>query len=88
LPDLSVRGEGERYRFLPDGKSFVVLQGPFRNQNFWLVDLASGHKRQLTELKPGFALRNFDVSPDGKRIVFDRVQENSDIVLIDLPARR
>ncbi len=28
--------------------------------------------------------RSFDVSPDGKEIVFDRVRDNSDIVLIDL----
>ena len=31
-------------------------------------------------------IRSFDVSPDGKQIVFDRYRENSDIVLIDLPA--
>jgi Tol biopolymer transport system component len=27
----------------------------------------------------------FDVSPDGKQIVFDRARNASDIVLIDLP---
>jgi hypothetical protein len=32
-------------------------------------------------------LRNFDIAPDGSHIVFDRVQENSDVVLIDLPPR-
>ena len=26
----------------------------------------------------------FDVTPDGRRIVFDRIEENSDIVLIEL----
>jgi hypothetical protein len=31
--------------------------------------------------------RAFDITPDGKQIVFDRVRENSDIVLIDLPPR-
>jgi hypothetical protein len=30
-------------------------------------------------------LRRFDVSPDGKRIVVERVRENSDVVLIELP---
>jgi len=29
-------------------------------------------------------MRTFDITPDGKQIVFDRVRENSDIVLIDL----
>jgi hypothetical protein len=27
---------------------------------------------------------SFDVTPDGKQIVFDRLRDNSDIVLIDL----
>ena len=27
----------------------------------------------------------FDITPDGKEIVFDRLRDNSDIVLIDLP---
>jgi len=29
-------------------------------------------------------MRTFDVTPDGGRIVFDRLIENSDILLIDL----
>ena len=29
-------------------------------------------------------MRTFDITPDGNRIVFDRLRENSDIVLIDL----
>jgi hypothetical protein len=28
-------------------------------------------------------MRTFDVTPDGKRIVFDRLRDNSDIVVID-----
>jgi hypothetical protein len=46
----------------------------------------SGNRRapELTDLRPGRATHSFDVTPDGKRIVFDRVQENSDVVLIEL----
>jgi len=30
-------------------------------------------------------MRTFDVTPDGKQIVFDRLRENSQVVMIDLP---
>ena len=59
--------------------------GGFRRQDFWVFDLATGERRQLTALRPGESLQRFDVSPDGKRIVFERVRENSDIVLIEVP---
>jgi hypothetical protein len=32
-------------------------------------------------------MRTFDITPDGRSIVFDRLRENSDIVLIDLPGK-
>jgi Tol biopolymer transport system component len=66
---------GDRYRFLPDGKSLVVMQGRARDQDFWLVELATGRRRQLTSLRPGYDMKSFDVSPDGKQILFDRARE-------------
>ena len=69
------------------GDELVVKLGGFRRQDFWSVDLASGQRRRLTALKPGESLQRFDVSPDGKRILFERVRENSDIALIVLPPR-
>ena len=84
-PDFQFRtGVGDRYRFLPNSKSVVVLVGEYRRQNFWVLNLETGHFRQLTDLKPGYSINGFDVSRDGKLILFDRVQDNSDIVLIDL----
>jgi hypothetical protein len=41
----------------------------------------------VTRLRPGESLHRFDVSPDGRRIVLERVRENSDIALIELPSR-
>jgi hypothetical protein len=33
-------------------------------------------------------MRTFDITADGIQIVFDRLRENSDIVLIDLPKKQ
>ena len=57
----------------------------FESQDFWLLDLATNETRPLTRLSDHGYLNTFDVTPDGKHIVFDRSRQNSDIVLIDLP---
>jgi Tol biopolymer transport system component len=84
LPAIRLRVEGKRYRFLPNGLALVYAQGPFPAQDFWLLDLATKKSRQLSRLNNSAATPAFDVTADGKQIVFDRVRENSDIVLIDL----
>jgi Tol biopolymer transport system component len=84
LPAIRLRVEGKRYRFAPNGLALVYAQGPFPAQDFWLLDLATKKSRQLTRFNNSAATRSFDVTADGKQIVFDRVRENSDIVLIDL----
>ncbi len=82
LPTVRARPGG--YRFLPDGTGMVYL--PFiPSLDFWLVDFDTKTSRQLTRLSNQGALATFDVTPDGKAIVFDRSRQNSDIVLIDLP---
>jgi class 3 adenylate cyclase/Tol biopolymer transport system component len=80
LPSIQVL-DGERCRFLPDGKG-LVYQGPL---DFWLLDLISNETKQLTRLPSPSSTRTFDVTPDGSQIIFDRLRENSDIVLIELP---
>jgi Tol biopolymer transport system component len=72
------------YRFMPNGKALIALGGNLRAQNFFWVDLENRQQRQLTDFKGGFVIQNFDVSPDGTRIVFDRLRDNSDIVLMKL----
>jgi dipeptidyl aminopeptidase/acylaminoacyl peptidase len=84
LPEIWVALTGNRYRFLPDGTGLVIMQGVFSRQNFSLLDLRAGTLRPLTNLQPGFEMRTFDVSPDGKRILFDRFRRNADVVLIEL----
>ena len=85
LPDVILRRLGERVRFLPDGKSLIYMGGLLVSQDFWLLDLASMKSRLLTRLQNRAAMRTFDVTSDGKQIVFDRLRENSQVVMIDLP---
>jgi Tol biopolymer transport system component len=69
---------------MPNGKALIALVGNLGAQNFFWVDLESARQRQMTDFKPGFVIQNFDVSPDGTQIVFDRQRDNSDIVLMNL----
>jgi Tol biopolymer transport system component len=87
LPGLTLTRGARRLAFVPGRLALVVLRGEIAHKDFWLVDLETGSERRLTGLGPEFVVRDFDVSPDGREIVFDRVQENSDVVLIDLPPR-
>jgi Tol biopolymer transport system component/DNA-binding winged helix-turn-helix (wHTH) protein len=78
---------GARFAFLPGGKSLLMLKSELRNKNFWLVDLETGAERQLTDFGPEFVVGDFDLSPDGQEIVFDRIREESDVVMIELADR-
>ena len=80
MPRLMVRPGG--YRFLPDGSAIVYLPG-IHALDFWLLDLATAQSRRLTALTSRGALRTFDIAPDGRSLVFDRFQQNSNIMLIE-----
>jgi Tol biopolymer transport system component len=84
LPSIRLSPNGERLRFMPHGKSLVYGQGAFLSQDFWLLDLTTKKTRQLTKFTNPAVMRTFDITPDGKQIVFDRLRNNSDIVLIEL----
>ena len=86
LPALTLT-RGARVAFLPGRRILVVLRGEIQHKNLWLIDLETGAERQLTDFTPDFEIRDFDISHDGREVVLERVQEQSDIVLLDLPGR-
>ena len=87
LPNLVLTRGARRVAFLGGDEALVVKKGEISHKDFWVVDLRTGRERQLTNLGREFAIGDFDVSADGREIIFDRAQEESDIVLLDLPDR-
>jgi len=72
-----------RLRFLPGQAALAVLRGDVQHKNLWAWELTTGSWRQLTNFGRDIVIGDFDVSPDGSLVVFERVQEHSDIVVID-----
>jgi Tol biopolymer transport system component len=86
LPNLTLT-RGDRLAFLQTDDALIVLKGNVSQKEFYRVDLDTGHERQLTKLGRELAIRDFDVSPEGREIIFDRTREESEIVLFNLPDR-
>ena len=80
LPSVMVRPGG--YRFVPDGSGLVFVPR-IQGLDFFHFDLRSGETRQLTRLANKGAIRTFDLTRDGKFIVFDRLRQNSNIALFE-----
>jgi Tol biopolymer transport system component len=85
LPAMTLTRGARHLAFLPGGQTLLFLRGNIQHKNLWLIDLETGAERQLTNLAPDFDIRDFDISPDGREVVLERVQERSDVVLLDLP---
>jgi Tol biopolymer transport system component len=81
---LTLTRGGRRLRFLPGSRTLVMLRGEIAHKNLWLHDLDTGAERQLTDFGPDVAINDFDISHDGREIVFDQVHENSDVLLIEV----
>ena len=63
----------------------MVLRGEIQHKNIWLIDLHTGGERQLTNLPPDFDVRDFDIAPNGRDVVLERMQDRSEVVMLDLP---
>jgi len=83
LPSVMLTRGARRVAFFRDPRALVILAGEIGHKNLWLLDLRTGTRRILAELPADFAIRDFDISADGSEIVFDRVQVNSDLALIE-----
>ena len=84
-PKLALSRGSRRLAFLgADENTLVILKGAMSHKEFWAIDLRSGAERALTDLGPGPVIGDFDVAADGRRIVFDRAREESDLALIEL----
>jgi Tol biopolymer transport system component len=73
--------------FLPGGRALVYMRGDIQHKDLWVIDVETGAERQLTHLPSDFDIRDFDISPNGRELVLERVQESSDVVMLDLPRR-
>jgi len=82
VPNLTLTRGARRVRFLHTRPALVVMRGDIHHKDLWLIDLQSGGERQLTHLPADFDVRDFDISPDDRELVVERVEERSGIVLI------
>jgi Tol biopolymer transport system component len=74
-------------RFFAGRNGLAFMGGGIEHKDVWLIDPETGAERQLTNLPADFDLRDFDISSDGRDVVLERVQERSDIILLDLAGR-
>ena len=72
---IFLEGNGKNPKFIPDGKKLCYLIAKeatskfawFRNPGeLWIADLESGRSQSVLS---GFEVHDYDVSPDGKRVV-------------------
>ncbi len=84
LPVLTLTRGARHLVFLPGARTLVLLRGDIQHKDLWSINLETGAERQLTRLPPEFDVGDFDVSPDGHEVVLERVQQRSDVVMLDL----
>jgi Tol biopolymer transport system component len=80
LPSV-ILSRGARVAFFHDPGTLLILGGEIGHHNPSLLDLRSGVQRTLAELPADFNVRDFGIG--AAEIVFDRLQVNSDVALIE-----
>jgi Tol biopolymer transport system component len=87
FPAISTYGEGVLHRLTPDENSLIYVGRSGVEAEFTMLDLDTNKRRVVGHFNAR-QVRAFDVTPDGMRLVFDVIQQNSDIYLIDRRGRR
>ena len=83
IPSLILTRGARRLVILRDPPALVVLRGDIGHKDLWVVDLQGHGERQLTALPPDFTVNDFDISADGSELILDKVENNSDMALIE-----
>jgi len=86
IPRIHIRVGTEHYRFIPGRQQLVYVPtiSQVAPEHFWMLDFDTRQSRQLGTINLR-QNRTFDITPDGKQILYDRIRQNSDVVLIELP---
>jgi hypothetical protein len=87
LPALKLPRGGRRVHFLDHGQAIAVMRGGLEHKDIWRIDLRTGEERPLARFAADFTIRDFDMSPDGRELVVERVLDRSDVVLVDRGGR-
>jgi Tol biopolymer transport system component len=74
---------GSRVAFARDPQTLYVLRVDPRQATLLQVDLHTGTQRTIYQLPGDFIARDFDIAPNGREIILDRVEDNSDVALIE-----
>jgi Tol biopolymer transport system component len=85
IPSLILTRGARRLAILTDPPALLVLRGDIGHKDIWIVGLQGRGERQLTALPPDFTVNDFDISADGSELILDKVEDNSDLALIERP---
>jgi Tol biopolymer transport system component len=83
IPSLLLTRGARRLVLSTNPPALIVLRGDMGHKDLWRIDLSDGSERQLTALPPQFKVGDFDISPDGAELVLDKVEDSSDLALIE-----
>ena len=83
IPSLILTRGARRLVILKNPPALIFLRGEIGHKDLWAVDLQGHGEHPLTALPPDFTVNDFDISADGSELIVDKVENNSDMALIE-----